>query len=233
MFKAMKIIPAISLLAISSPLLAAKSTVSQLPSFGFNQEFAGAANKGDITIDLYDSLAEPIEVRIGALGGEIMIDVTTVANTARGIGYKHRIGNNMAAYGMLYLNTGGATSITNITGGFSYTGQSGDFIYNGNAEVHSCTVCGAGNTSATNMDVKGAGFFKLKPNKFGGKMMIGGEVNLRLSPSPTTTSIYAGARWLPKPNVLIDLGLLTSLPAGATTTSTFGTPAFARVALTF
>jgi len=221
-------------LARISPLIfifTSTVTLASGQSVGFNQEFAGTNNKGDISIDLYDSLGNPTDVRIGAFSGEILIDAT-VANTARGVGYKHRIGKNMAAYGMLYLNTGGATSITNITGGFSYTGQSDNFMYNGNAEVHSCTTCGAGNTSATNLDVKGAGFFKLKPNKLGGSMMIGGEVSLRLSPSPTSTSLYAGARWLPKPNVLVDLGFFTSLPTGGTTTSTFGTPAFARVELT-
>lgn len=199
-------------------------------SVGFSQEFAGTNNKGDISIDLYDSLGNPTDIRIGAFSGEILIDAT-VANTARGVGYKHRIGKNMAVYGMLYLNTGGATSITNITGGFSYTGQSGNFMYNGNAEVHSCTTC-VGGASGTLMDAKGAGFFKLKPNGLGGSMMIGGEISLRLSPSPTSTSLYAGARWLPKPNVLVDLGFFTSLPAGGATTSTFGTPAFARVELT-
>jgi len=217
--------------AISGSLSAAEKTASSAPSFGFAQEMAGVTRKGDVVIDLYDSLANPTDVRVGALGGEIMIDAT-VANTARGVGYKYPINKNMAAYGMLYLNTGGATSITNITGGFSFSGASGDFIYNANAEVHSCTTCGAGNTSATNFDAKGAGFFNLSAPKLGGKLMLGGEVSLRLSPSPTTTSLYAGARWLPKPNVLIDLGMFTSLPAGATTTSTFGTPAFARVAIT-
>jgi hypothetical protein len=192
---------------------------------------AGVTRKGDVAIDLYDSLGNPTDVRIGAFGGEIMVDAT-VATTAQGIGYKHPINKSMAAYGMIYLNTGGATSITNITGGFSYTGVSGSFIYNANAEVHSCTVCGAGNTSATNFDAKGGGFFNMSTPKLGGKLMLGGEVSLRLSPSPTTTSLYAGARWLPKPGVMLDLGMFTSLPgAGGTTTSTFGTPAFARVVL--
>jgi len=219
--------------AISGSLSAAERTASSAPSFGFAQEMAGVTKKGDVAIDLYDSLANPTDVRIGAFGGEIMIDAT-VANTAQGIGYKHSINKNMAAYGMIYLNTGGATSITNITGGFSFSGSSGNFIYNANAEVHSCTVCGAGNTSATNFDAKGAGFFNMSAPKLGGKLMLGGELSVRLSPSPTTTSLYAGARWLPKPNVLIDLGLFTSVPTAvgsSTTTSTFGTPAFARVAL--
>jgi len=211
--------------------------VSSLPaqassdSAGFFQEFAGTNKKGDISIDLYNSLGSTTDIRIGAFSGEIMIDAA-VNPTAHGVGYKHRINKNMAVYGMLYLNTGGATSITNITGGFSYTGQSGTFMYNGNAEIHSCTTC-VGGGGGTLMDAKGAGFFKLNPNGFGGNMMIGGEVSLRLSPSPTSTSLYAGARWLPKPNVLIDLGFFTSLPAGGgATTSTFGTPAFARVELT-
>jgi len=225
------LLAALAAISFSVNVNAADKSVSTAPSFGFAQEMAGVTSKGDISIDLYDSLANPVDVRIGALGGEIMIDAT-VANTARGIGYKYPINKNMAAYGMLYLNTGGATSITNLTGGFSFSGVSGNFAYNANAEVHSCTTCGAGNTSATNFDAKGAGFFNINTPKLGGKLMLGGEVSVRLSPSPTTTSLYAGARWLPKPNVLLDLGLFTSLPTGGTTTSTFGTPAFARVAIT-
>lgn len=189
------------------------------PSFGFVQEMAGVAANGDISADFYNSTGYPNHLRIGAFKGEILIDPNTTI-TGTGMGYKLPINNNVAIYGKLYLNSGGAASVTNITLGGSYTGNSGDLTYNGNVEAFS-TAAG------TSFDLRGAGFYKLKTNKMGGRMSVGAEIDLQLSPSPTTTDIYAGLRWQPKSKLIVDAGLATS--TGGTTT--LATPAFVRLTL--
>ncbi|KPK49725.1 MAG: hypothetical protein AMS22_13280 [Thiotrichales bacterium SG8_50] len=69
----------------------------------------------------------------------------------------------------------------------------------------------------------------MKTNKMGGNTYLGGEVSFKLSPSPTETDLFLGARWQPKKSVLVDLGLVAS-NAGTTTIST---PAFIRLNLGF
>jgi hypothetical protein len=209
---------------VSILALAAASTsamAATYPSFGFVQEMAGVTGNGDISADFFNSTAYPDHIRIGAFKGEILIDPTTTT----GMGYKYPVNSNIAIYGKLYLNSGGGTSITNITLGGSYTGSSGSFLYNGNMEAYS-TAAG------TSFNLKGAGFYQLASNKLGGKMSIGGEIDLQLSPSPTTTSIFAGLRWQPKQKLLVDAGLVSQVPAFPSgTTTTIATPAFVRLTL--
>ena len=222
-------ISALVLAIVSSTAMAASNSTVNYPSFGFVQEMAGVTANGDISADFYNTTNYPTHLRIGAFKGEIMIDPSTAA-TATGMGYKYAVNRNLAIYGKLYLNSGGPTSITNVTLGGAYTGHSGDFIYNGNAEVFSD---GSGTASAgTYFYLKGAGFYQLKTNKLGGKMSIGGEIDLQLSPSPTTTSIFAGLRWQPKTKLLVDAGLVSQTPAGGGgTTTILATPAFVRLTL--
>lgn len=211
----------ITALAIAS----SSAMAAPYPSFGFVQEFSGVTGNGNISADLYNYTTYPTHVRIGAFKGEIMIDPNTLnPATATGMGYKFPINRNVAIYGKLYLNSGGGTSVTNITLGGSYTGNSGPFIYNGNVEAYSTSL-------GTSFNLKGAGFYQLASNKLGGKMSVGGEIDLRLSPSPTTTSIFAGLRWQPKQQLLVDAGLISQVPAGAGTVTTIGTPAFFRLTL--
>lgn len=194
------------------------------PSFGFVQEMAGVTAKGDLRADLYNTTGAPTTLRLGAFGGEVILDPTGGA-TATGIGYKHPFNPNMAAYGKLYIQSGG-TSVTNLTLGFAYTGTSGNFLYNGNAELFNQS---AGGTSTAFFNLKGAGFLRLQQKAFAGSMLLGGEIDLRMSPSPTWTNLFLGARWEPKRNVLVDAGL-----AGSTAgTTTIGTPAFVRLNIGF
>ncbi len=197
-----------------------------LPSFGFEQEFAGVTANGDVSVDLASSFN--YNIRVGAFGGEVMVDPAGGLN-ATGIGYKGKINRNFAAYGKLYLDSTTGASITNITLGVAYTGESGDFLYNGNGEIFNQSV---GGTSTSTVDLKGAGFYHLHTSKFPGKVSLGGEISLQLSPSPTSTDLFLGARWEPKPSVLIDLGAMSSIGVGGTTTTTFATPAFIRLNLT-
>lgn len=213
-------VSALILVGVSSTALAASNTAPKYPSFGFVQEMAGVAANGDISADFYNNTGYPTHLRIGAFKGEIMIDPSTAAATATGMGYKFPINPHLAIYGKLYLNSGGGTSTTNVTLGGSYTGNSGNFLYNGNAEAFSTSA-------GTNFNLKGAGFYKLKTNKLGGSMSVGAEVDLRLSPSPTQTDLYAGLRWQPKSKLIVDAGLASST-AG---TTTLGTPAFVRLTL--
>jgi len=207
-------------LVVLSSAAAAATPNTTYPSFGFVQEMAGVTANGDISADFYNNTGYPTHLRIGAFKGEIMIDPSTAAATATGMGYKYPINPHLAIYGKLYLNSGGGTSTTNITLGGSYTGNSGDLTYNGNAEAFSTSA-------GTNLNLKGAGFYKLKTNKLGGSMSVGAEVDLRLSPSPTQTDLYAGLRWQPKAKLIVDAGLASS--TGGTTT--LGTPAFVRLTL--
>lgn len=201
--------------------LATTAAQAATPSFGFVQEFAGVSANGDISADFYNSTTYPTHLRIGAFKGEILIDPNTTV-TGTGMGYKYPINPNLAMYGKLYMNTGGGASITNITLGVSYSGTNGGLTYNANAEAYSATAL-----PDTLLDLRGAAFYKLKTNKLGGNMSIGGEIDLQLSPSPTTTDIYAGLRWQPKPKLLVDAGLAAS-NAG---TTVIATPAFVRLTL--
>lgn len=222
-FSAKLLLPLV-LAGISTNAMAANG----YPSFGFVQEMAGVSANGDISADFYNTTVYPTHLRIGAFKGEIMID-PSAAVTATGMGYKYPINRNVAVYGKLYLNSGGATSITNITLGGSYTGNSGNFTYNGNGEVFSCSNC-VGGAGETFLNLKGAGFYKLKTNKMGGNMSVGAEIDLQFSPSPTTTDIYAGLRWQPKAKLVVDGGLVAST-GGAGGATIVGTPAFVRLTL--
>ena len=208
------------LVGISSTTLGAPNSTVKYPSFGFVQEMAGVTANGDISADFYNNTGYPTHLRIGAFKGEIMIDPFTNTTYPTGMGYKYPINPHLAIYGKLYLKSGGGTSTTNITLGGSFTGNSGNFLYSGNAEAFSTSA-------GTNFNLKGAGFYKLKTNKLGGSMSVGAEVDLRLSPSPTQTDLYAGLRWQPKSKLIVDAGLASS--TGGTTT--LGTPAFVRLTL--
>lgn len=214
-----------ALLIASTPALGVAANQTY-PSFGFVQEMAGVTANGDIRADIYNSTGYPSHLRIGAFGGEVIVDPVVGSIFSTGIGYKHPLNRNMAAYGKLYIESGGGASINNITLGFSYTGDSGDFIYNGNAELFSCSNCTVGGSESF-VDLKGGGFYRLQANSMGGKTYLGGELDLRLSPSPTESNLFLGARWQPRPSVLIDLGLAAST-AG---TTTIATPAFVRLNL--
>jgi len=193
------------------------------PSFGFVQEMAGITPKGEVRADIYNTVGYPAHLRIGAFGGEVMIDPNGTATTATGIGYKYPFNPNLAIYGKLFLNTatGGQT---NITLGASYTMQSGDFTLNGNGHFTN-----ANPLNESEFYINGAGFYQMKANKLGGHTYLGGELSFKLSPSPTETNVFLGARWQPKKAVLIDLGLVAPI-AGTTTVST---PAFVRLNLGF
>ncbi len=219
-------IAAIAIMAfgLTNPVFAAKKS-KQTMSFGFGQEFAGVASTNEIRVDFYPlnlatSATTATDIRIGAFGGEVMIDVSSGAGSS-GIGYKASINPKMAVYGMLFFCNdcgGGATSATNITAGIAYTTVSNGFVLNGNGEVFSAA-------GGTTMDLRGAGFYPLKQRKLRGKVYLGAEVDLQMSPSPTTTDIYAGARWIPKKNVMLDMGLIAS--SGGTTS--LATPVMFRL----
>lgn len=200
---------------------------SGMMSFGFAQEMAGTTRQGDFAVDFYKSTADEIEIRYGAFGGEVTIDTATGAN-ARGLGYKHPINKNLAGYGSLYINTAGATTITNLGAGVSYTTVSNGLILNGNGEFFSCSECGGGGASQSFLNLKGGAFYPLQTRKLKGKTYIAAELDLQLSPT-SVTRFYGGARFQPKRNVLFDLGFLAST-TGATT---LATPAFMRLNITF
>jgi len=225
MNKTIKIVVAsFAIAVVSMPAFAAKAdTNSDIFSFSFAQEMAGVTGNGEIRADIYNTSGYPSHIRIGAFGGEVMIDPNGGATTATGIGYKYPFSPKLAIYGKLFLNsaTGGQT---NTTLGASYTMQSGDFLLNGNGHF---TNANALNESTFYLN--GAGFYKMKANKMGGNSYLGGEVSLKLSPSPTETNVFLGARWQPKKAVMIDLGFVSS--TGGTTT--ISTPAFIRLNLGF
>ena len=78
-----------SLIAFSTAVSAATpNTSSSYPSFGFVQEMAGVTANGDISADFYNNTGYPTHLRIGAFKGEIMIDPSSTAASATGMGYK-------------------------------------------------------------------------------------------------------------------------------------------------
>ena len=210
--------------AVTGTVYAAKPANSNdTPSFGFAQEMAGVTGNGEIRADIYNSSGYPSHLRVGAFGGEVMIDPNGSTATATGIGYKYPFNPKMAIYGKLFLNSGTGGQ-TNITLGASYSTQSENFLLNGNGHFTNANML-----NESTFYLNGAGFYRLTTNKLGGSTYLGGEVSLKLSPSPTETNVFLGARWQPKKTVLIDLGIASS--TGGTTT--ISTPAFVRLNLGF
>ena len=193
------------------------------PSFGFTQEMAGVIANGEIRADIYNSTGYPYHLRIGAFGGEVLIDPSVGATMSTGIGYKYPFNPDLAMYGKLFLDSS-TVGQTNITLGASYTGNSSRLIYNGNLHLTNANIA-----NEMTVYLNGAAFYGLQTKKMPGSTHLGAELSLKLSPSPTETNLFLGARWQPKKAVLVDLGLAASV-AGTTTVST---PAFVRLNLGF
>lgn len=211
-------------------LIAASHTdsLAGVPSFGIVQETAAITANGDILVDLHNSTNYRDMIRIGAFGGEVMINLDG-GKAARGLGYKASINSNMAAYGMLFLDND--ASVTNLTAGISYTTRASGFILNGNAEIFSqSNTGGGGGPSETFLDVRGSGFYPLDINAASGSVLLGVEIDIQIDPT-SETDIYIGLRWIPKTNIVLDLGVFESIDAN--NTSTVGTPAFVRVNIGF
>ena len=208
------------------------SALVGVPSFGFTQEMAALTVDGDILVDLYNTTGYRDMIRIGALGGEVMVSPDS-GNAAHGLGYKFSVNSNVAAYGMLFLDND--NSFTNITAGASYTTYASGFLLNGNLEIfsQSDTTTGGGpgaGSSETFVDLRGSAFYRLATNSVKGLLYLGGEIDMEISPG-SDSDIYLGVRWIPKSNIILDLGAFESL--GGPNTSTVGTPAFVRLNVGF
>ena len=201
-------------------------TLVAVPSFGFVQETAAVTLDGDILVDLYNTTNYRDMIRIGAFGGEVMISPEG-GNAAHGLGYKASINSNMSAYGMLFLDSD--ANFTNVTIGGSYSTIASGFILNGNVEIFSQSDIGGG-VSETFVDLRGSAFYRLSNNSVKGSLYVGGELDMELSPN-SESDIYLGVRWIPKHNIILDLGAFESL--GAPGTSTAGTPVFVRLNVGF
>lgn len=220
----------IGLLGLTSQSLADTHDAPPInqPSFGFVQETAAITRDGAILVDLYNTTSYPNMIRLGAFGGEVMIDASG-DNESRGIGYKLSISNALAAYGMLYLDTD--ASYTNLTVGAAYSMMAGGFILNANADLFSQSdTTGGGGASETFFDLRGSAFYPVTTDNLKGSLSLGVELDLQISPD-SLTDIYLGARWQAKPNVLLDLGLFESIDNSGV--STLGTPAFIRLNIGF
>lgn len=216
------------LVIFASQSLAEKhdSTLAGVPSFGFVQETAAVTADGDILVDLFNTTNYRDMIRIGAFGGEIMINPDNAID-AHGLGYKFSINQKIAAYGMLYLDND--KSFTNITAGASYTTNASGFLLNGNIELFSQSDTAAG-PSETFVDLRGSAFYRMDNNSIMGSLYLGGEIDLEMSPD-SDTDVYLGVRWIPKRNIILDLGAFESL--GGPSTSTVGTPVFVRLNIGF
>ena len=80
------------------------ASLAGVPSLGIVQEAATVTESRDILVDLYNTTNYRDLIRIGAFGGEVMINPDG-GNDARGVGYKASINPHIAAYGMLFLGT--------------------------------------------------------------------------------------------------------------------------------
>ena len=202
------------------------STLAGIPSFGFVQETAAVTADGDILVDLFNDTNYRDMIRIGAFGGEIMINPDS-GNAAHGLGYKFSINDKIAAYGMLFIDTD--ESFTNITAGASYTANASGFLLNGNIEIFSQSDTDAG-PSETFVDLRGSAFYRMDNDSIKGSLYLGGEIDLEISPD-SDADVYLGVRWIPKRNIILDLGAFESL--GEPSTSTVGTPVFVRINIGF
>ena len=198
-----------------------------VPSFGFVQETAAVTADGEILVDLYNTTNYRSMIRIGAFGGEVLVNPDNEID-AHGLGYKFAINQNIAAYGMLFLDND--NSYTNITLGASYSTIASGFLLNGNVELFSQSDITPGGPSETFLDLRGSAFYRLANNSVKGSLYIGGELDLEISPD-SDSDVYLGVRWIPKRNVILDLGAFQSL--GAANTSNLGTPVFMRLNVGF
>lgn len=208
--------------AKTSSTAARKVNDPRMMSFGFVQETASVLRRGQIRVDIYNTTDYPSYVRIGAFGGEVLIDPSD-APTATGLGYKRSINSKLAVYGKLFLaSAGGGNQTDNWAFGVSHTARRGRLILNGNAQY-------ASGANEDTLLLNGAGFYRVIVKGVPGPVHLGAEVSMRMSPGPMRTDLFVGVRWEPKRNVLIDLGVATSIDG-----DTFiGTPAFVRLNLGF
>ena len=222
------LLPGLAIFASQSIAENHDSTLVGVPSFGFVQETATVTADGDILVDLYNTTNYRDMIRIGAFGGEVMINADG-GNDAHGLGYKAAINQNVAAYGMLFLDND--ASYTNITVGASYTTMASGFVLNGNIELFSQSdTTGANGPSETFIDLRGSAFYRLANESVKGSLYLGGELDLELDPD-SDSDVYLGVRWIPKRNIILDLGAFESL--GGPSTSTVGTPVFVRLNVGF
>ncbi len=222
------LVPGLALFASQSIAENHDAVLVGVPSFGFVQETATVTADGDILVDLYNTTNYRDMIRIGAFGGEVMISPET-GNAAHGLGYKASINPKVAAYGMMFLDND--ASFTNITLGASYTTMASGLLLNGNFELFSQSdTTGANGPSETFVDLRGSAFYRLENESVKGSLYLGGELDMEISPN-SDTDVYLGVRWIPKSNVILDLGAFESL--GGPSISTVGTPVFVRLNLGF
>ncbi len=226
------LVPGLAIFASQSIAENHDSTLVGVPSFGFVQETATVTADGDILVDLHNTTNYRDMIRIGAFGGEVMINVDG-GNDAHGLGYKAAISQNVAAYGMLFLDND--ASFTNITVGASYTTMASGFVLNGNIELFSRSDvppggAGGAGPSETFIDLRGSAFYRLANESVKGSLYLGGEIDIELDPN-SDSDVYLGVRWIPKHNIILDLGAFESL--GGPSTSTVGTPVFVRLSVGF
>jgi hypothetical protein len=191
-------------------------------SFGFVQETGWTLKKGEIRADIYNTTEYPWHIRVGAFGGEVLIDPSD-APDATGLGYKRSF-KNFALYGKLFLSSDNGNQGDSWAIGVSHSARKGKLTYNANGHYT--------NANAANEEtllVNGSVFYRVIVKAVPGPVQLGAEVTMQVSPGPTRTDLFGGIRWEPRRNVLLDLGLATSVDG-----DTFiGTPAFVRLNLGF
>lgn len=204
------------------------------PSRIFTQEMANITPKGVASVDMaygYVSAGLDAGIRIGAFGGEVMLNTASLLDDISGfdnsnIGYKTRIGKNLAAYGIIsHYDDDAGVSVTDFKLGAAYTMKKGALTFNVNPELVTDDE-GTLRGGDTTIFVKGAAIYKLKGAS---KMSLVAELILENSDFLDTV-INLGAHWQPKKNIGVDfivysdygdLGSVTSIPGFVVVTVQF------------
>ncbi|MCW8956270.1 MAG: hypothetical protein OQL09_05255 [Gammaproteobacteria bacterium] len=227
-----------STVALGGLLAAAmSSSVYAEPTRTFFTETADIAPNGSVSLDLdygFDDIAGGTGIRIGALGGEILLNNTQAGQgqtfVASSIGYKKVLQKNLSAYGIIsYVNDDVLGSYTDFAIGAAYTIKQKDLTININGEILSDDTGVAGfppRGGDTTLFVKGA--IKLPIDNVLPNSSLIAEVALEDNDLLETQSAF-GVRWEPSKRVTADL--IVYVDEG--TTDTIGLPGYIKLNLAF
>ncbi len=190
------------------------------PTNGITQEMAGTNEKGNISIDLFNSTNFRSSVRFGMFGGEVIYTPNAAGAAGDMLGYKHSFSAKTAAYGLINYDT--AANGPDLLLGFAYTGGNNSFMYNFNGEIIS-----PGGGGDNILEIRAGGYYALSSQELG-RIYLAGELVLDLNND--TSRIFCAFRFVPAENIHVDVGVYDS-EGGGGGDSALGIPLFFRLTL--
>jgi hypothetical protein len=195
-------------LLVASATALAASLVQAEPTRLFSQETADVSKEVSVDLDYVGSNGLAGGLRIGAFGGEVLVnsknnlDLANSGFTGGNVGYKRTIMPNLALYGILaHDNPDGAPSTTDFAIGAAYTMRIQQLLLNANLEyvTDDDNVNNRGDEST--MFIKlGAGYGI--PSTAGRFTLIG---ELILEDNDVLDTVFnLGVRWEVRRNINVD-----------------------------